>query len=231
MAITLVSRANDAAHVNAATSTTTPAQAHAAGNLLVAVFNCQLAGATISSVGNTAGDTWTPTTNTPYPEVGGGVNDEIIYYVLSTVGNASDVITITLSAPVSYLTATVFEFHSSVGSFSYVSDSPGSAPSGTAISTGVLTLSGPSVIVAQAETDASAPTTPGPGYTLNANDGFGFTFDEYHITSTSEAATATANSSAGWGILAAAFKEVSAAAFVAAPGLRVTQAVKRASLY
>jgi hypothetical protein len=221
MAITFVSRANSGAHVNAATSTTTPAQSHAAGNLLVAVFSCQLAGATVSSVANTALDTWTPTTNTPYPETG-GVNDELIYYTLSTHGNASDVVTITFSTTVNYLTATVYEFHSSTGTWSYVTDNTGSSPTGTAISTGVLTLAGASVIVATAETDASAPTTPGPGYTLTASDGFGFTFDEYHITSTSEAATATANSSADWAILAAAFQEGGGGSVVKLPPRPVT---------
>jgi hypothetical protein len=200
MAIAFVSRASSPQA--GGTTFTTPAHTHAAGNLLALVLQSQLAGASVSSVTNTAGDTWHATTHTP--QAGTGQNLQLIYYVNSTLGNASDVVTLVMSGSTNYTTITCYEFSGCDATAPYVADSGASAGSGTAINSGVITLAGSSVIVATYETDG-ASSTPGPGYTQTTTDTNSVVYDAYHMTATSEAATATAGAGA-WVILAAAFK-------------------------
>lgn len=203
-AITFISRAATTTAVNA-TSVSSPAQAHSAGNLLVAAFNhAFVASATVSGVTNTAGDTWI---KTPLSPQAANPNRQDLWYSLSTLGNGSDIVTATMSVSENGLTMAVYEFNTSVGTWSFVVDQIGSGVSGTAVATASLTLTQSSVIVAVFEDDAGLTPTAGTGYTLATPDTFGggYVWDEYHITAASEAATATGGASAAWSIIAAAF--------------------------
>jgi hypothetical protein len=102
----------------------------------------------------------------------------------------------------SYSVAEVLEF--SGGTFSFVSDSTGTNNGTGTITTGTLTLSNPSVIVAQIEMDATG-LVAGTGYVSHSPDG-NYVWNEYHITSSSEAATATNAGGLTWVIIAAAFQ-------------------------
>lgn len=200
-ACAFVSRANTPTHT-AATTVISPAQSHTTGNTLAALMQFQ--GPTISSVTDTAGNTYTATTSSPFTNVG-GTNRQAIWYAKNITGNASNQVTATFAASYAYLTITVYEFSGCDTVAPFIADSTGTSASGTAIATGTLTLSTSSVIVAIYESDAGPGSTGGTGYTKNTADDNGFISDEYHITSTSEAASATGAGSAGWGILGAAF--------------------------
>lgn len=209
MAVTKVSRSVIAAADTSSAdphAITTPAQSHTAGNLLVVGISAQYT--SVSSVTNTAGDTFSKTTSSP--SVPTAANYESIWYTLSTAGNASDVITANLSGKVggggTYNTICCYEFNTSSGTWTFGADSVGTAASGTAITTGSITLSTSGVIVANFESDGGNTPTPAAGYTLSNQDGgSGFTWDMYHITSASEAAAATGAAGGKWNIIGASF--------------------------
>lgn len=212
MAITKVSRSVSSAPTTGQTDGTTAltaSQSHTAGNLLVAVIQHQFL--TVSSVVNTAGDTWAKTTSSPFRNTQGD-NLQSIWYVLSTAGNANDIVTATFTtlshgAGTSYNTIACYEFNTSSGTWAFDADSTGSSTTGTAIATGTVTVSGSDVIACVFETDGGNTPTSG-SYTLSNEDaGAGFVWDGYHITSSSEAASATGAGSGKWGIIAASFKQ------------------------
>lgn len=209
MAITLVSRSPFASGVSPFLSTAT---AHTAGNLLVLVAQHQGGLVNpITSVTNSAGDTWQKTTSSPYwPNNGGSPNTEEIWYTLSTSGHAADVVTVLLNTA-SYTFLSLLEFDGGVWSF--LADSAAANTTPSVITSGSLTLSGSSVIVAQLEVD-NGSFTPGTGYTKLSPDGT-YIYNEYHIVSVSEAATGTGAGGLPWLILAAAFTTVIASTVAA----------------
>lgn len=210
MAITLVGTpGRTTSEVNATTIVVPQGGAtktHTAGNLLIGLFQHQFGSSTnITGVTNTAGDTWTKSTSSPYVNPP-GQNRQECWYVLSTAGHATDIVTATMGGSNAFSTGVVYEFHTDTGTWSFVADAPGASASGTAIATSSLTLSGTSVIVAIIESDTGSVPAAGTGYSTPVReDSSGYISDMYHIVSTSEAATATGTGSNPWAILAAAF--------------------------
>ncbi len=207
MSITLASyKSNQAA--SSGLHVVTGAQSHTAGNLLVCAIYHQSSGNHVSLVANTALDTWSKSTSSPFQD--GGIRSLEIWYTLSTAGSAVDVTTATLSdANDTYNTIAVYEFNTSTGTWTFGSDSTGSGGSGTggAIATGTLTATNPSVIVALLELQANTTQVGGTGYTLHgedATDPGSFVSSEYHIVTTSEAATAS-SSPGNWLIIGSVF--------------------------
>jgi hypothetical protein len=190
------------------TTVTSGNQAHTAGNLLVAVFSGQTANNPISSIANTAGDTWTQagsifvgTSNTNYL---------YIYYVPSTLGHATDNVTVTYHASVLQRALTVYEFSGHDTSSPLNTTASGSATTGTAIATSSITLAASEeAIVAIMETDAGGTPTGTGVFAGNVSVPINFFATMYGITSANAAATATGTSSAKWEIFAAAFKVAS----------------------
>lgn len=221
--LTLVSRTATSTGVTAS-SVAAPAQTHTAGNLLVALVFHEGAGfdppSEVTGITNTAGDVWSKTTSTPYDDP---VNSSYVveaWYVLSTKGATNDVVTATLNANTPYCTIVVFEINNSAGSFLYNMDSVGSHnASSTAITTGTLTITGESVVLALYETDAGSPPTS-PSGTQGSSDGGGRVYDSYQFTSTSGAASATSSGVGGWTILAAAFTATTGPVSVELPFIR-----------
>lgn len=206
MAITFVSRKGTSTP-QSGTTTTTGTQSHTAGNLLVVVAYHQSSGATVSSVANTAGDTWTKSPKSP--QVDGFVRQVEIYYTLSTAGNASDQTTVTYSGIETYTGASVYELSTNAGGFIFLDDQVGAGTS-TTPATATLTAANPAVIIAGESFGAAGGWTAGTGYTAFGLDGGGtgsFAGDEYHIVTANEAASGTLSGSAGWLMIAAAFGE------------------------
>lgn len=182
---------------------------HTAGNGLIALVQYQNnVSATISGLANTAGDTWTQIpANSPFQNTGSPANLQACYYVSSTAGHATDVVTATLTANSGYTAIAVYEVSGQNTSSFYVTSSTGASTTGTGIATGTLTLSGNAIIVAIFETDGGAtPTTGYSGLTVT-DGGAGFVWDMYKLTAASQTASATGAVSGKWGILAAAFAE------------------------
>lgn len=179
---------------------------HTAGNLLAACFQHQFGSSTnITGVANTAGDTWTKSTSSPFVNVS-SINRQECWYVLSTAGHATDVVTATMGGSNGFCTGVVYEFHTDTGIWSFVADKTGQSASGTAIASASFTLTGASVIVAIVQSSQAALPAPGTGYSTPVKEDSGsFVSDMYHIVSTSEAATATGTGSNEWNILAVAF--------------------------
>lgn len=234
LAVVSVQRTSTPTSTNTVSSGT---QSHAAGNALVMLLQFQNnAAATVSTVSNTAGDTWTQIpANSPFNDnvSGGGTeNFQAIYYVTQTLGNVSDNVTVLFSAASGYNTMSVYELsgHDTTAAF-YVTSNKGSSATGPAIATGTLTLAANSIIIAILETDGGP--TPTTGYTgLTRNDTGGFVWDMYKLTASSQTASATAAGAGKWGVLAAAFLEGSGgAAFIPPPPHIVNQAPNRAGTY
>jgi hypothetical protein len=201
-AITFASRVATPSSLNTPGPVSAPPQTHTAGNLLVAVSTHQ--NARITGVTNTAGDTWFPSPSTPFLNAD-GVDTNELWYCLSTAGHANDVVTATLSGSATPIVLTVYEF-SSPGAFAFVGESTGTGQglNTTLITTGVLTITGASVIVAGYEdSNATVPTSPSG---TQASAGNASRYDSYQLTAVSGAVFATTNAAFSlWGIQAAAF--------------------------
>lgn len=189
-------------------------QTHTAGNLLVAAFYHQSSGDTSTGCTNTAGDTWAPTRN-PAFNLSSQRVVELWYTATSTtaastptgtIGATNDVVTCTINSGNTFNAIDVYEFSKTSGTWGLVGDSTGSAASAaTTFTTGTLTLTNPSVIVAELLVTSSQTPTPFTGYTQTNSGSSSFIWSSYHITSTSEAAGATGTST-GYAIVGAAFQ-------------------------
>lgn len=191
-----------------ATTVSSGAQAHTAGNLLVAAFTGQTAGVAIASIVNTAGDTWTQVSGSPFA-FAGNANYLYMYYVTSTAGHATDDVTVTYGGGASVVqrAMAVYEFSGQDTSSVFNASANGGATSGTAIASGTITLAAAEeVIVAIMETDAGGTPTGTGVFAGNVVVPLNFFAAMYGITTANTAATATGTSSAKWEILAAAFK-------------------------
>lgn len=210
MALAHVSTKHGGGTGGSTTATLSATQTHTAGNLLVAVFSGQTAGAAISGIANTAGDTWVQAGSV----FNGASNSNYlyIYYVVSTAGHASDQVTVTYASSVLQRHFSVYEFSGQDTSSVFNATASGSnASTGTAMTTSSITLAASEeVIVAIGESDNGTITAGGGGYTVAQPLGAGTFFATgFKIVSASEAAQMTAGGNAKWELFAASFKAAS----------------------
>lgn len=206
MAIALVNRAQGG-NSGSATSITSPATAHTAGNLLVALISCSQ-GSSVSSITDTAGNTWIQAGE---EWVGASTNRKRIYYAWNCLGHAANVITVNFVAAVTYRVVVVQQFSGVDNVRNPYLDFRVGSGSGTAISTRSFNPFASESVITGIMVNSNDSISAGSGYNLvnfaitgDATKYFG---DEYQITSTAVAVTATgANSS--WDILAVAFASV-----------------------
>lgn len=206
MSLALINR-DQGGGSDAGSTIATPSRAHTAGNLLVAMFSWQIS--SFTSIADTAGNTWHDTGI----NFTGGNNIMRIYYAYNISGNASNVVTVTLSGGGTYRTIVVYEISGAGTSDPLNTTSTGTDTTGTSITTATLTISATSEIIC-ALVVGSPTITGGSGYTLvnfglTGSDPTAYFADEYHIISASEAATASNGSSAFWCVAAASFKVAS----------------------
>jgi hypothetical protein len=202
-----------------------PAQTHTAGNFLVVVmshYDFSPQGIVTKSVTNTAGDTFFPTTQTPWiedahiPSPYGDNHTQEIWYCPSTAGHVSDIITITFTTTgMTNLAIGCYEFNFGTaglhtGAYSGVDGGVAynQALEGPFVTTPVLLITQPSVVVAvYRNAAASAPTSPSGTQFSTMGPTAPTVFDSYQFTSVSGAAfcTLTGLGSHNGGMLAAVF--------------------------
>jgi hypothetical protein len=200
----------DGGNTASASTLSSTACSHLAGSLLVAM-SYHDPGVTISSVANTAGDTWTQAGSTLTTLDGSKID---IYYAMNSIGNAADVVTWTYSGAVVYRAFSVLQFSGAATTSALITAPAGSTGTSTSAATSSLSISQNAVICAFGLFDAGAAVTVGSGYTGTnfaiTGDAATYFFSEYKIVTTGQTATATGTSS-NWAIQAAAFKEATAA--------------------
>ncbi len=196
--------------------TATFGSATTAGNLLVVLVNYNNGASDTQSVMDTAGNTYTQA-GTGFTD--GAAHHFEIWYAENALANAGTVTVKTNNAGgYIYFSVTVYEVSGADASNPLNTTSTGASGSGSALSTGTITLAASSeIIFAPMEADGTltSGTCNAGGYTCTAYQTY--LGDTYHITSSSEAAVATANGSANWGIFAASFKVAAAASTVLGP--------------
>ncbi len=194
---------------SASTAASTAAN-HAAGNAIFVFCSTGTpAGATVTGVSNTAGDTFVSTANAK--RTGAVATRSEMWYVLSSLGNASDVVTCTWSGNVSFPIIVTMEF-AHTGALAFDIASPSSAEvDGTSFPVGSFSTAGAGLIVygAQAQGGTTYTAPPTPAFTGTGNTAYG---TAYRITSGVESSitpTATASSGNPWSAVALAVTEAS----------------------
>lgn len=184
-------------------SLATAARSHTSGNFIVVTVLFQ--SGTVQDVTDTAGNTYTQVGT---EQTDGGSNKIRMYYAYNITGHASNVVTFTFSAGTSPFTIiSVIEFDADGVTSDPLQNTAQDSGTGTAITSGSITVTGPAVIVGQAIGNSGSLKCSGDG-TLHL-PWFG-TNGEYLSTlvlfsESNVAATLTQNSSNTWGIIAAAF--------------------------
>lgn len=178
---------------------------HTTGNLIYVWVNTQNGGVS-GTVTDTAGNTYTQIGTPTQENPTGGTNWESQFYAKNITGNASNVVKFTASGIANYTAIAAYQVSGCDTVSPFVTSSTGTSSGGNPLTTGTLTLTGPSIILGGMESDTQN-LTAGTGYTLVViSDGLGgYTATEYHITSTSEACTANGLGSQ-YVIVAAAFQ-------------------------
>ena len=192
-------------------------QTHTAGNLLVVLVHSRQDGSTpLTSVTNTAGDTFLRSVSSPYEDFAGGIHYFETWYCLATKGAVGDLITLSFGGVAPAIeNIAVYEFSANGQTFVYTGVD-GSGGSGFDIShggvgyitTGTLAITVPSVVVANYRSDSSANPPITPSGTQFSNIVDSLIFDSYQFTQVSGTANAsysTINTDPQWGILASVF--------------------------
>lgn len=177
---------------NTGTSSSTivsPAHSHTAGNGIGVLIRGGAVGLTVSSVTNTAGDTFTRAAASYVSN--GQITD--VWYTCNTAGNASDVVTATLSASNSYNVMVVFEITNQNPASCLDTATNGTSTGGTnTVTSSSFTPLANDFIAAISGQDCSAGAwTAGTGYTILLNETGSGVGTEYLQGSTAGAQTAS----------------------------------------
>lgn len=204
-ALDVISRVQ-AGTTGASTSVATAAQAHAAGNGLVALLfhASDLAGAaTFTAPTNTAGDTFiqcgsdfTGNTNNPCS----------IWYTSASAGHASDVVTGHFTGSTTYRNIVIYELYGGIT----LDQTKTATVNGTSLATASFSLAtAAEIILANGLINSGAAVTAGSGYTLVQHfvtgDGVTYFFDEYHNVSSNETASVSWTGATNADMIASSF--------------------------
>ena len=194
------------------TYSTTAAQTHTAGNLLVVCATSISSGGSLGSVHNDAGDTFTLAGSIRSSTVG-DLQNAGIWYVASTAGATNDT-TWALAADgnlIYKVGVTVFEVSGAAAS--PLDDAGGGPGSGITMSTGTLAVTAAHDFIASCGHDGGEVLAGQSGYTftpLGATSDTKVAADEYIITTSSSDALMTNAGNGGAAVIAgASFKEAS----------------------
>lgn len=191
-------------------SLATAATSHTAGNLLVVGVAWFHADNTISSVTNTAGDTFTAA-SARYTDTNDNRVQLQTWYSLSSAGHASDVVTATFSANTPYIKMAVLQF-SGMLTASGLDVIQSNFGTGSAQSVTVTTTQADEVVVSIASMFGGTTFTQGSGYTLVAGSlggEVGVQFKILSATLTGGSVPMTSSSSGNWTMQAVSFKAAS----------------------
>lgn len=184
-----------------ATSIATPATSLTAGNLIVVVANEQTASVVPLNIMDTAGNTYHQAGMTF--NVTGNSNNFSIYYAYNALGNASNIVTATLSSgSAAFLEVGTYQF-SGFGTSDPLGSQTAAQGSSAAPATSVLPITGNSSAIVAFVLAFGAGLSQGTGFTGSPTPS-GFFMGEYGIFTSSAAAVANSANNT-WGITAAIF--------------------------
>jgi hypothetical protein len=198
------------AFVNSGTGTTRTTAAFAStitpGNLIVVGVQAQSAGNALSSITDTAGNTYQIVTGSAVQNGSGGVNYEYLGYAKNVIGGASITVTATFGVSNNYFTVCAYEIAGADCFNPLITQVTANGSVTSPINSGTLSIAEKAIIIFQCEDDSLIATSQFTGYTVFSPDGGpGFIKDGYKIVSTSDSVVA-ASSSTKWGIIAGAFR-------------------------
>lgn len=177
-------------------SLATPATSLTTGNsIVIGVRWSEAAGQTVSSVTDTAGNTYTALTKVD--NAGAGFTDHIqIWYCLNATGHANNIVTATLSAACTFVYISSVQY-SQVMSVDATASGTSESPNVTVNSGSFTTFVPNEVIIAYSEVGAVGATwTAGTGYTKRVTDVDNVTmFQDKIVTTVQSGVTASATSS------------------------------------
>ncbi len=196
---------DDFAPSGAISTSSSTAANHAAGSaIFVTCSTSTPSGNTVSGVSNTAGDTFISTANAK--RTGAVATRTEIWYVLSSIGNAADVVTCTWTGNVSFPLISTAEF-AHTGALTFDVASPSSAEAGgTSYPVGTFSTAGAGLILYGVNAGANTYTAPATPAFIST----GLGWMAYRITSGVEssitpAGTGTTNND--WSAVALAVTE------------------------
>lgn len=141
------------------------AQAHTAGRTLV-VFVRHEGAATSLSIADTAGNTYTPGTYRSHAN--GDLNGQM-FYVENCLGNASNVVTVTLGAARTWRGISVYEISGLLASGAFVDEDWGQASAATSAVAGSTNVENGIIVVGPTMYGTATTWGIAAGYTLNKN--------------------------------------------------------------
>jgi hypothetical protein len=205
MAFALVSQGFD----DQATSGTSVSKSvsHAAGHLLLVFVRCKPNNLTVSTILNTAGDSFVSCGST---SVDTSNYRTELFYVANSKGNAADNTTVTMNGTVTDLAIAVLEYSGQATGTPFDKAITGNGASGTAWSTASLTPANANELCVSFAVATTAFTgTVGTGYTIAGNNGTTGNVWGEHILGTSSAQTGAWTSSVneGWQVVQAFFSD------------------------
>lgn len=166
MAIAYVNSATGSADASSSTIATTAAN-HTTGNLLVAFVVWNHASNTLSSVSDTAGNTWTRITGTD--ALHGTADRCEMFYAKNITGNASNTVTATFSGGAAFRRIAVVQY-SGVDTTAPLDQATKQTVTDTSItSPSFTTTSADEVIIAGMGSDMGRNVSPGTNYTLRVD--------------------------------------------------------------
>ncbi len=212
MSIAHINRAapNGATTANS-TSLTTTAANHATGNFIVCHVNYQPGGSFVSSVTDTAGNTYYKALSNTIVNA----NGHDIWYAYNIIGNASNIITAAIGGGGTIYGSIAADCFSGMGtvdplvSITY-KETGDINLSPTALATPTIEVGSTDALIYCAVNAGSTGLTAGTGYTLTSyavsGDSNAYFGDQWKLVSANEAPNATCSAGGGgWGINAVAF--------------------------
>ena len=204
MSFSRITTAGDSSSASA-TTLVTSSFASVAGRLIVGYVGWEGGNTTISSVSDTAGNTYVVGTPAPH----GTFPDQCIasFYCLSSLGNASNVITATLGASRNYRVIQAAEYSSAAAATLDGSAYGESLSAATTTTSAIATTGSVGLLFAGAKSYNSTTFTAGGSFSLIAQQGT-FGADEDQLLTASGSYTATINHGiTSVSLIALAFKE------------------------
>lgn len=196
---------------NGDTTIAATAASHTAGNLLVVHVMGSETANTVSSIADTAGNTYTQGTSCRITSAAVGFTD--IWYAKNITGNASNTVTATLSGTTTFRRIVVDQYSGADTVSPFEVCATGSAAASTSVTSGSFSpAAANNVNSGGASSDATqTPFSAGTNYTLRATIGDVASEDRIGAPSGSQTASISGAVSANWLFSVASFKQAGAA--------------------
>jgi len=186
-----------------ATTIAAPAANHTSGNLLVVFVGMNSSSVTVSSIADTAGNTYTKVTSIKDSEI----NDTIeCWYAKNITGNANNVVTATFSGSVGYRTITVDQYSGCDTSAPLDQYNTGTGENTAPITGNITTTAANEVLVAGVYLRAFRTITAGTNYTKRTDASYAASEDRIVSATGTYNATFSLSISTYWVTIIVSFK-------------------------